>query len=88
MTTKALPGARHLFEKARARGDVFHIWGHSWELEATDDWSQLRSLPRYIADQGRVTFVTDGELVELLWSQTSPEVMVRHASPVVRIVAA
>ena len=56
--------ARQLFEEARAGGGVFHLWGHSWEIEANDDWSRLRSLLRYIADHADVKFVTNGELVE------------------------
>jgi peptidoglycan-N-acetylglucosamine deacetylase len=55
--------ARHLFQEARAGGGVFHLWGHSWEIEANDDWPRLRTLLRYIADQD-VTFVTNGELIE------------------------
>ncbi len=55
--------ARQLFQEARASGGVFHLWGHSWEIEANDDWSRLRTLLRYIADQD-VTFVTNGELIE------------------------
>jgi peptidoglycan/xylan/chitin deacetylase (PgdA/CDA1 family) len=55
--------ARQLFQEARAGGGVFHLWGHSWEIEAHDDWPRLRSLLRYIADHD-VEFVTNGELIE------------------------
>jgi peptidoglycan/xylan/chitin deacetylase (PgdA/CDA1 family) len=58
--------ARQLFEEARRDGGVFHLWGHSWEIEANDDWSRLRSLLRYISDHDDVMFVTNGELVEQL----------------------
>ncbi len=33
-------------------GGVFHLWGHSWELEAFDGWRQLDSFLRYVA--GRI----------------------------------
>ena len=56
--------ARQLFDEARGGGGVFHLWGHSWEIEANNDWSRLRSVLRYIADHDDVTFVTNGELVE------------------------
>lgn len=58
--------ARQLFEEARAAGGVYHLWGHSWEIEAHDDWPRLRSVLRYIADQDNVTFMTNGELAKLL----------------------
>ena len=56
--------ARRLFEEARQREGVYHLWGHSWEIEAHDDWSRLRSLLRFIAEQD-VTFVTNAELAGL-----------------------
>jgi peptidoglycan/xylan/chitin deacetylase (PgdA/CDA1 family) len=55
--------ARKLFQETRAGGGVYHLWGHSWEIQKNDDWSRLRSLLRYIADHD-VTFVTNGELAE------------------------
>lgn len=53
--------ARQLFEEARRRGGIYHLWGHSWEIEAHGDWSRLRSLLRFITEQD-VTFVTNAEL--------------------------
>ena len=29
------------FEETCATGGVFHLWGHSWEVDANDDWSRL-----------------------------------------------
>jgi peptidoglycan/xylan/chitin deacetylase (PgdA/CDA1 family) len=62
--------ARKMFEEARAGGGVYHLFGHSWEIEANDDWNRLRSLLCYIADQDGVTFVTNGQLVERLRDAT------------------
>ena len=55
--------ARALFREAAGGGGVYHLWGHSWEIDAHDDWGRLRSLLRFIAAQD-VTFVTNGELAE------------------------
>jgi peptidoglycan-N-acetylglucosamine deacetylase len=54
--------ARELFQQARARGGIYHLWGHSWEIEAHRDWGRLRALLRYIAGHDGVTFLTNGEL--------------------------
>lgn len=54
--------ARRLFDEAKATGGIYHLWGHSWEIEANDDWSRLRSLMRYIAQQDGVRFLTNTEL--------------------------
>ncbi len=57
--------ARDLFQQARARGGVYHLWGHSWEIDAHRDWRRLRALLRYIAGHEGVTFVTNGQLAVL-----------------------
>lgn len=38
----------------RAHAEVVHLWGHSWELSATDSWQRLRACLAAIAP-GRVT---------------------------------
>lgn len=67
--------ARQLFEEARQRGGVYHLWGHSWEIEAHEDWSLLRSLMRFITEQD-VTFVTNAERAGVAVSNAS-----RHGRP-------
>jgi peptidoglycan-N-acetylglucosamine deacetylase len=52
---------RQLFEEVCSTGGVFHLWGHSWEIDANDDWSRLRSMLNEISDRD-VVFVTNGEL--------------------------
>lgn len=54
--------ARALFEEARAGGGHFHLWGHSWEIEANGDWDRLRSLLAFLAGQDDVEFVANGAL--------------------------
>jgi peptidoglycan-N-acetylglucosamine deacetylase len=61
--------ARQLFQEARAVGGVYHLWGHSWEIEAHGDWARLRGLLRYIAGHDGVTFLTNGELAGRLRGQ-------------------
>lgn len=34
--------ATALVEQAAAEGTVFHIWGHSWEIEKLGEWDKLR----------------------------------------------
>ena len=56
---------RRLFEEVQSTGGVFHLWGHSWEIDANDDWRRLSSVLDELADTDAV-FVTNGELaVEL-----------------------
>jgi peptidoglycan-N-acetylglucosamine deacetylase len=54
--------AARMFDRARDSRGVFHLWGHSWELERHGDWQRLRNLLGYIASHDDVDFVTNGEL--------------------------
>ena len=51
-----------LFEKAHQKGGIFHLWGHSWEIEAKDDWKRLERVLAYIGGRSDVTYLTNGEL--------------------------
>jgi peptidoglycan/xylan/chitin deacetylase (PgdA/CDA1 family) len=50
-----------LLQEVRSSGGVLHLWGHSWEIDANDDWGRLRKVLRELAAQDAV-FVTNGEL--------------------------
>jgi|tagenome__1003787_1003787.scaffolds.fasta_scaffold20653696_2 peptidoglycan-N-acetylglucosamine deacetylase len=46
-------------------GGVFHLWGHSWELQNTDQWQRLEEVLRLMAGVGsKATAVTNGQLCE------------------------
>jgi peptidoglycan/xylan/chitin deacetylase (PgdA/CDA1 family) len=52
-----------LFEHALSTGGTFHLWGHSWEIEANRDWPRLERVLRHIAGHNDVRYVSNGELV-------------------------
>lgn len=52
-----------LFERARRRGGVFHLWGHSWEIEKRRDWERLERVLRYIGGRREVHYATNAELI-------------------------
>jgi peptidoglycan-N-acetylglucosamine deacetylase len=54
---------RAMFDHVLQEGGVFHIWGHSWEIDRTEDWERLDAIFRYISAHPRVTYATNGELV-------------------------
>jgi hypothetical protein len=56
--------ARRLLERAVAAGGVFHLWGHSWELEQTGQWQRLDDVFAMMAEQPATAAarVTNGEL--------------------------
>ena len=57
--------AESLLELALVRGGVFHLWGHSWEIEETQQWEQLESVFATMARyRDRIRCVTNSELCE------------------------
>lgn len=53
--------ARAAFDAARERGGVFHLWGHSWEIEKYDMWNELEKLFAYCESKGGYTPVANSQ---------------------------
>jgi hypothetical protein len=41
---------RALLGEAARRGGVFHLWGHSWELDQTGQWQRLETVLRMMGE--------------------------------------
>lgn len=54
--------ARVMFDRAYADGEVFHIWGHSWEIAAQRDWARLDDFLGYVAAHENIRHVTNRQL--------------------------
>ena len=54
--------AKAMFDQVVKRGGVYHIWGHSWEIDEHHDWERLEDVFRYISANPKVSYVTNGEL--------------------------
>ena len=53
---------RAMFDRVAGTGGVFHIWGHSWEIDQHNDWERLESMFRYLGARSGVKYATNGEL--------------------------
>lgn len=53
-----------MFDRILKNGGVFHLWGHSWEIEENKDWKRLHNLLSYISNKEGVLYVTNAELYE------------------------
>lgn len=51
--------AKALFDHMHENGGVFHLWGHSWEIEKQGDWTRLENVLRYIAHKRGVEYVAN-----------------------------
>jgi peptidoglycan-N-acetylglucosamine deacetylase len=54
--------AKAMFDQVIKEGGIYHIWGHSWEIDEHDDWERLGNVFRYISANPKVSYVTNGEL--------------------------
>jgi peptidoglycan/xylan/chitin deacetylase (PgdA/CDA1 family) len=50
------------FEDARREHGIFHVWGHSWEIESLGLWHQLTDLCSYIAGRSDVKYLTNSSV--------------------------
>ena len=55
--------ARRLLARTLRVGGVFHLWGHSWELDQTAMWSRLDDVMKMLASvRDQAPCLTNGEL--------------------------
>jgi len=56
--------ARCFFEETLESGGVWHLWGHSWEIEEYNLWDDLRALLYAVANREGVTYLSNGQIME------------------------
>jgi peptidoglycan/xylan/chitin deacetylase (PgdA/CDA1 family) len=54
--------AIRLFDRVMAEGGVYHLWGHSWEIDANGDWGRLDRVMAHIAGHEGVSYLDNTEL--------------------------
>jgi peptidoglycan-N-acetylglucosamine deacetylase len=54
---------KRLFDHALAEGGVWHLVGHSWEIEQLGLWDQLREMLDYVSGRGNVLYLTNNEVL-------------------------
>jgi len=59
-----LSTARATFDAALTKGDVFHLWGHSWEIEKYGMWEELGIVLQYVANRKDCVYSTNKEVLE------------------------
>jgi glycosyltransferase involved in cell wall biosynthesis len=58
--------ATEMLARTIERGGVFHLWGHSWEIEQEGQWQQLESFLSFVRTKSpSLQCVTNSELVRL-----------------------
>jgi len=60
-----------IFDHVVDHGGVFHLWGHSWEIEKMQLWSLLEKTLRYISSRNNVQYMSNKEVVDFRTSISS-----------------
>jgi len=56
--------SKTVFDIAREKEDaVFHLWGHSWEIEKYDMWKKLEKLLQHISNRKNCVYLSNSELI-------------------------
>ena len=55
--------AMALFDRTCQTGGIFHLWGHSWEIEKYNGWQKLENVLSYIAQKSNVIHQTNTEIL-------------------------
>jgi peptidoglycan-N-acetylglucosamine deacetylase len=56
---------KNLFDSVMEHGGVWHLYGHSWEIEELNLWRELEEILDYVAGREGVLYVPNGELLSL-----------------------
>jgi hypothetical protein len=55
--------AESLLVRVLLNGGVFHVWGHSWELQERDQWQRLEHVLQMVSNaEAKVQRATNGQI--------------------------
>ena len=52
-----------MFERVYKTGGIFHLWGHSWEIDAHEEWHRLERVLKHISGRKDVGYHSNRQLV-------------------------
>jgi peptidoglycan-N-acetylglucosamine deacetylase len=59
---------RRLFDDALTSGGIWHLWGHSWEIEKSGLWCDLERLCDYVSGRPGVLYLTNSSTIDAVAS--------------------
>ena len=58
--------AKKLFDSVLQNGGIWHLYGHSWEIDDLGLWEDLEQILDYVCNRKGVTYVPNWELIRFL----------------------
>jgi len=56
--------AKKMFDTIYKNGGVYHIWGHSKEIEDRNEWDKLERVLKYIGNKKNVIYIENNKLIK------------------------
>ncbi len=54
-----------LFDCFLVKGKIYHLWGHSWEIEKYGMWDDLENLCRYVSHRQDCLYLNNSQTLEI-----------------------
>jgi peptidoglycan/xylan/chitin deacetylase (PgdA/CDA1 family) len=54
---------KSLFDRVLRDGGIWHLYGHPWEIEKLNLWSQVEEMLDYVSRRESVTYLNNGEIL-------------------------
>jgi peptidoglycan/xylan/chitin deacetylase (PgdA/CDA1 family) len=63
---------KRLFDQVLEEGGIWHLYGHSWEIQELGLWNELEVLLRYVSNREGVIYATNSQVCKLQKSASLP----------------
>lgn len=64
--------SKRLFDQALEDGGIWHLYGHSWEIEKLELWNELQEVLDYVRGRPGVTYANNSQTLEILEQEAQP----------------
>lgn len=71
--------AKLLFDNVLQEGGVFHLYGHSWELDELGLWKELKEVLDYVSMRENVLYLSNSGILE--YAPTKEHLQLEHDCP-------
>jgi peptidoglycan/xylan/chitin deacetylase (PgdA/CDA1 family) len=62
---------KKLFDRVMENGGIWHLWGHSWEIDEMNLWEEMRQMLEYVRGRDDVLYLNNGDMVQRLSQSAS-----------------
>ena len=62
---------KRLFDSVLQNGGIWHLWGHSWEIDEMGLWEDLEEILDYVSKREGVTYIPNCELIPFSSAHTA-----------------